>query len=76
MMNSSAVLIKFEDIAFETTYGLYTAIRCHWREMNRWFISADRLSLKELHKRPIKDLNEYLIKPVFAQMTSKQYAIT
>ena len=76
MANNAAVLIKFEDVAFETTYGLYTTIRCHWREMNRWLISVDRLSLKELHKRPIRDINEYLIKPVFAQMTSKQYAIT
>ena len=69
-----SILVNFDDVVFESSYGMYTMILAHWRIFSRWFVGLPRMSVSEFHKREFENVNEYLIKPEIALMDQKQYA--
>jgi len=69
-------VFDFDDILVPFSYDMYNEIRKLWRKYNHYFVDLGLLKEADVYKRPVYNMNEWLIHPKYIKMNSEEYAAT
>jgi len=68
------IVFDLDDVLVDFSIEMYNNIRLNWRKYSRYFINKGILKNKELMERNVYNINEWLIKPQYKELTSGQYS--
>lgn len=68
------MVFDFDDVLVDFSWAMYCYIKLNWLEYSRYFYDPEVLNNEELMKRPLYNINEWLILKKYENIESGQYS--